>query len=64
MTNQQIDKKRTKQVRIDTGIHKLAKVEAAKSGETIRSLTEYGLGIVLGIDKRKSGDKDGHSINK
>ena len=48
--SRQIDKKTTKQVRIDAGMHKIIKVEAAKAGKSIRelveaSLTEYLAGL-------------------
>lgn len=49
MDNRQIDKKVTKQVRIDTGMHKLIKIEAAKRGETIRQLVEAY--IYEGLDR-------------
>ncbi len=38
--SRQIDKKLTKQVRIDTGYHEMLKVKAAKSGVSIKSLVE------------------------
>lgn len=50
-TSRQIDKKPTKQVRIDSGLHKLVKIEAAKAGETIRSLVEGALAELLGAKK-------------
>lgn len=43
----QIDQRSTKQVRIDTGLHKHTKIEAAKRGVTIRELVEEGLAEVL-----------------
>lgn len=53
--NPQIDKNKSKQVRIDVGIHKLLKIYCAKSGETLRSVIEGCLADVLGvgIDKTK-----------
>ncbi len=38
--SRQIDKKKTKQVRIDSGLHKEVKIDAAKQGITIRDLIE------------------------
>jgi len=49
--NRQIDKKRTKQVRIDSELHRLVKIEAAKSGETIKSLVESVLAELLTVDQ-------------
>lgn len=40
MENRQIDKKLTKQVRIDTGYHTLLKIKAAKEGVAIKTLLE------------------------
>ncbi len=40
MENRQIDRKLTKQVRIDTGMHQLLKIKAAKSGMTIKTVLE------------------------
>lgn len=40
MENRQIDKKKTMQVRMDTHVHKEAKVFASKLGRTLQSLTE------------------------
>ena len=49
-TNKQIDKKKTKHVRIDAGIHQLLKIEAAKSDRSIKSLLDSyvveGLGVI------------------
>lgn len=43
----QSDKKVTKQIRIDSGMHKIVKVEASRRGQTIKELVEeyiiYGL---------------------
>lgn len=46
----QVDKKPTMQVRIDTGMHRLAKIMASKTGRTIKELVEEGLAEVLAID--------------
>ncbi len=51
MTNIQIDKKRTKQIRIDAGTHQLLKVYASQSGTTIKALLEDYLSDLLAIDK-------------
>jgi hypothetical protein len=39
-TKLKVDKKRTMQVRIDAGIHKLLKMRAAEFGGSIKSLLE------------------------
>ena len=49
-TKRQIDKKKTKQVRIDIELHQLAKIESAKAGETLRSLVERALTDLLDVD--------------
>lgn len=38
--SRQSDKKTTKQVRIDAGLHKMAKVRAAEEGMTLKALLE------------------------
>lgn len=43
MKKLQSDKKSTKQVRIDAGLHQLLKVKAAESSMTIRELLEEHL---------------------
>ena len=54
-TKRKVDKKKTKQVRIDTGIHKQLKVEAAKSGRSIKSLLEGATVDIVGpINEQKS----------
>lgn len=53
MNNLQIDKKTTKQVRIDAGLHQLLKVYAAESKLTIKELLEDCLSDLLAIDKPK-----------
>ena len=45
--NRQIDKKTTKQVRIDAGLHQMLKVKAAKAGVSIRTLLEGYLANLL-----------------
>lgn len=50
MTNLQIDNKSTKQVRIDSGLHKLLKVKAAKRGVSIKTLLEECLTDLLSVD--------------
>ena len=44
--SRQIDKKLTKQVRLDYGVHRFVKIEAAKSGKTIKSFIE---GLLVGV---------------
>ena len=41
------DEKVTKQVRIDSGLHKLLKIKSAESGKTIRELLETCLTELL-----------------
>lgn len=53
MKKLQIDKKKTKQIRIDAGLHRLLKVKAAKSGISIRTLLEGYLADLLAIDDSK-----------
>ena len=48
--SRQIDTKKTKQVRIDAGVHQLLKIKAAKDGETLRSLIEGALTGVLAVE--------------
>ncbi|MEX0617019.1 MAG: hypothetical protein WD231_04410 [Candidatus Woykebacteria bacterium] len=52
-TKRQVDKTKTKQVRIDASIHKLLKVYVAKRGETLRSVIEGELADILGVDNDK-----------
>jgi len=40
----------TKPVRIDSGLHREAKIEAAKRGVMIRDIVEEGLAEVLAVD--------------
>jgi plasmid stability protein len=47
----QIDKKRTKQIRIDVGYHKLIKVRAASEGKSIKGLVEEVLSDSLNISE-------------
>ena len=44
----QVNRKQTVQVRISKDIHKLAKIKAAQNEESIRSLVDGSLGLVLG----------------
>jgi len=53
MSNRQIHTKATKQVRIDRGVHRYLKIEAAKRGVTIRDLIEGCLAELLEIKKRE-----------
>jgi len=52
-TNKQVNRKVTKLVRIDASIHKLLKIRAAESGETLGSLIEGSLGEMLGVKNKK-----------
>jgi hypothetical protein len=51
MKKRQVDKNLTKQVRIDTGYHKLLRITAAKRFMTIKELCEGY--IIDGLDKDK-----------
>lgn len=43
MDNRQIDKKITKQIRIDAGLHRILKTKAAKAGISIKEFLEQCL---------------------
>lgn len=47
--NRQIDKKLTKQIRIDAGVHQLLKIKAARAGMTIKTLLEGYLADLLAV---------------
>lgn len=47
--NRQIDKKTTKQVRIDSGLHQLLRIKAATENTSIKSLVEGALAELLAI---------------
>lgn len=49
--SRQSDQKTSKQVRIDSGMHKLAKIRAAEEGVTLKTLLEWCLADYLGPDK-------------
>ena len=49
--SRQSDQKTSKQVRIDSGMHKLAKIRAAEEGMTLKALLEWCLADYLGPDK-------------
>lgn len=53
-TNKQVNKHKTKLVRVDAEMHRLAKIKAAKSGESLRSLTDGGLAYMLGTEYREN----------
>lgn len=53
MKKLQIDRNKTKQIRIDAGLHQLLKVKAAKSGMSIKTLLEGYLADLLAIDNSK-----------
>lgn len=50
--SRQSDKKPTKQVRIDSGLHRLLKIRAAESGRTLKELTEESLSEFLAVAKK------------
>ncbi len=52
MKKRQIDKK-TKQVRVNTEIHKVLKIEAAKEGMSIKSLLEELLSKLKILNKKE-----------
>lgn len=54
MDNRQIDKKSSKQVRIDAGLHQLLKIKAAKSGVTIKTLLEEYLADILAVQENSN----------
>jgi len=47
--NQQSDKKSTKQIRIDAGLHHLLKVKSASESTNIKTLVEGCLGELLEV---------------
>jgi len=49
VNGRQIDQRNTKQVRIDSHLHRYVKIEAAKRRQTIRELVEEGLAEVLAV---------------
>lgn len=53
MKSQQSDKKPTKQVRIDAGLHQLLKVKAAETSTTIKELLEEFLAELLEVKGEK-----------
>ncbi len=53
--SRQIDKKTTKQVRVDSGLHKILKVMAAEEGRTLKSLLEECLVELLGPVNKNEG---------
>ncbi len=55
--NRKIDKKTTKQVVIDEGLHRLLKKKAAEEGATIKSVLEDYLAEVLAIDGGEEDDQ-------
>lgn len=54
MKKLQIDKKSTRQVRIDAGLHRLLKLKATEAGMSIKTLLEGYLAELLAIDQSKS----------
>lgn len=64
MKKLQIDKKSTKQIRIDAGLHILLKLKATKAGVSIKTLLEGYLADLLAVEqhdlmgvKRTGGQK-------
>lgn len=56
--SRQSDRKTTKQVRIDSRMHRYLKIEAAKRGESIRDLVEGVLGeTILAADHKNDEDE-------
>ncbi len=55
--NRKIDQKRVKQVVTDSGLHQIAKIKAAKSGTTIRSVIENVLAEILAIENNENEQK-------
>ena len=53
MQKRQIDTKRTKQIRIDTELHRLLKIKAAESSMTIKELLEGYLAELLAAEESK-----------
>lgn len=49
MKSQQIDKKKTKQIRIDAELHKLLKIKAAAENTTLKTLVESALAELLEV---------------
>ena len=52
--NRKIDRKSTKQVVVDVGLHRLLKIKAARSRITIRELVEGCLAELLAIDNQNN----------
>lgn len=51
MQNRLIDKKRVKQVLIDSELHRLLKIKAAQDKTTIKALLEGVLSEILSVEK-------------
>ena len=49
--NRKIEQKQTKQVVIDVGLHRLLKIEAARTKRTIKELVEGCLAELLVVEK-------------
>lgn len=52
MRNRQSDSKSTKQIRIDSGLHKLLKIKATMAGTSIKELLEGYLAELLAVDNQ------------
>lgn len=53
MKNRQVDKKLTKQVRIESGLHQLLKIKAGREKTTIKTLIEGCLADLLAVEGNK-----------
>lgn len=51
--NPQIDNKTTMQVRIDSGVHKILKIEATKAGKSIKEYLEEHLADIWDMEDVK-----------
>lgn len=58
MKNRLIDRKTTKQVLIDAGMHKLLKIKATEAGTTIRAILEEFLMEVLEVKTPSQSSND------
>lgn len=56
-TCQQSDKKTTKQIRIDSGLHRLLKMKASEQGVTVKSVLEDYLTDILAVDGGGKNDQ-------
>ena len=52
MKNRQVDKKLTKQVRIDAELHRLLKIKSSSAGISIKTLLEGYLADLLAVENK------------